>query len=65
MDASLVPVPPQEGQAGVADHRVTREALARLDAMNTPVRNDRMSITSAVHSDEAMPYGPTLNMGVS
>ena len=65
VDASRVPVPPRERQAGVADHRVTREALARLDAMNTPVPNDHMSTTSAAQSDEAMPYGPTLNMGFS
>ena len=65
VDASLAPVPPRERQAGVADHRVTREALARLDAMNAPVPNDRMSTTSAVHSDEAMSYGPTSNMGYS
>ena len=65
VDASLAIVPPREKQAGVVDHRVTREALARLEAMNTPVPIDRMSTTSAVHSDEAMPYGPTLNMGYS
>ena len=65
VDASLAIVPPRERQAGVVDRRVTREALARLEAMNTPVPNDRMSTTSAVHSDEAMPYGPTLNMGYS
>ena len=65
VDASLVPVPPRERQAGVLDHRVTREALARLDAMNTPVPNDHMSVTSAVPSDEAMPHAPTFNMGIS
>ena len=65
VDASLVPVPPRERQAGVADHKVTRETLARLDVMNIAVPNDRMSTTSAVQSDEAMPYGPTLNMGFS
>ena len=65
VDASRVPVPPRERQAGVADHRVTRETLARLDAMNTPVPKDLMSTTSAVQSDEALPYGPTLNMGFS
>ena len=65
VDASLALVPPRERQAGVVDHRVTREALARLEAMNTPVPIDRMSTTSAVQSDEAMPYGPTLNMGYS
>ena len=47
------------------DHRVTRETLARLDAMNTPLPNDHMSVTSAVPSDEAMPHGPTFNMGIS
>ena len=65
VDASLAIVPPRERQVGVVDHRVTSEALARLEAMNTPVHIDRMSTTSAVNSDEAMPYGPTLNMGFS
>ena len=65
VDASLAIVPPRERQVGVVDHRVTSEALARLEAMNTPVPIDRMSTTSAVNSDEAMPYGPTLNMGFS
>ena len=65
VDASLAIVPPRERQVGVVDHRVTPEALARLEAMNTPVPIDRMSTTSAVNSDEAMPYGPTLNMGFS
>ena len=65
VDASLANVPPRERQVGVVDHRVTSEALARLEAMNTPVPIDRMSTTSAVNSDEAMPYGPTLNMGFS
>ena len=65
VDASLAIVPPRERQAGVVDHRVTSEALARLGAVNTPVPVDRMSTTSAVNSDEAMPYGPTLNLGFS
>ena len=65
VDASLAIVPPRERQAGVVDHRVTPEALARLGAVNTPVPVDRMSTTSAVNSDEAMPYGPTLNLGFS
>ena len=65
VDASLAIVPPRERQAGVVDHRVTPEALARLGAVNTLVPVDRMSTTSAVNSDEAMPYGPTLNLGFS
>ena len=63
--ASLVPVPPRERQARVVDHRDTPETLARLGEVTTPVPVDRMSTTSAVFSDEAMPYGPTLNMGFS
>ena len=34
VDASLAIVPPRERQVGVVDHRVTSEALARLEAMN-------------------------------
>ena len=65
VESSLVPVRPRERQAGVADHRVTREALAKLEAASVPVPLDRMSTTSAVQSDEAMPFGPTFNMGIS
>ena len=65
VESSLVSVPPRERQAGVVDHRVAREALARLETTMTPVPLDRMSTTSAVQSDEAMPYGPTLNLGFS
>ena len=64
-DASLVPVVPRERQAGVADHRVTPDALARLDAANVVVPNDHMSVTSAVDSNDAMPHGPTFNLGMS
>ena len=57
VDASLAIVPPRERQVGVVDHRVTSEALARLEAMNTPVPIDRMSTTSAVNSDELCRMG--------
>ena len=42
---------PRERQAGVADHRVTPEALARLhSARVTPVPPEHMSVKSAVDS---------------